>query len=70
MADENESEVVQTCFALLFLKRSTSPPTVPITPAALTGGEAPPVDLRGPGTPRSTDGSPPMDGGSPMDGAK
>ncbi len=57
MADENESEIVQTCFALLFLKRATTPPTVPITPKVLTsGGDAPPEDLRGPGTPA-------MDGG-------
>lgn len=65
VADENESEIVQTCFALLFLKRATTPPTVPITPVALTGGDAPPTDLRGPG---ATPTPPAMDGG--MSGAR
>jgi hypothetical protein len=37
--DHTESQVVQTCFALLFLKRSTPPPLVPVTPPVLTGGE-------------------------------
>ena len=51
-ADNTESEIVQTCFALLFLKRATTPPTVPITPPMLTGDpDAPPVDGRGAGTP-------------------
>ncbi len=48
MADENETEIAQTCFALLFLKRATTPPTVPITPKVLTGGgDDPPADARG-----------------------
>jgi hypothetical protein len=34
--DHTESEVVQTCFALLFLRRSTPPPLVPVTPPVLT----------------------------------
>ncbi len=47
-ADNTESAVVQTCFALLFLKRATAPPAVPITPPALTGGDdEPPQDGRG-----------------------
>jgi hypothetical protein len=51
-ADNTESEIVQTCFALLFLKRATTPPTVPVTPPMLTGDpDAPPVDGRGTGTP-------------------
>jgi hypothetical protein len=37
--DHTESEVVQTCFALLFLHRSTVPPVVPVAPpVVLTGG--------------------------------
>lgn len=48
LTDEHESEIVQTCFALLFLKRATSPPTVPVTPPEVTGStDAPPVDHRG-----------------------
>lgn len=48
LTDEHESEVVQTCFALLFLRRSTSPPTVPVKPQVTTGDpEAPPTDHRG-----------------------
>jgi hypothetical protein len=47
-SDNTESEVVQTCFALLFLKRSTAPPTVPITPPVLTGDpDDAPADERG-----------------------
>lgn len=47
-ADNTESEIVETCFALLFLKRATSPPTVPITPPVLTGkGDEEPTDNRG-----------------------
>jgi hypothetical protein len=75
MADENESEIVQTCFALLFLKRATAPPTVPITPKALTsGGDEAPADLRGPGVPGMDAPPPPaatpsMDGPPPMDGS-
>jgi hypothetical protein len=47
-SDNTESDVVQTCFALLFLKRSTAPPTVPVTPPVLTGGsDEAPVDGRG-----------------------
>jgi hypothetical protein len=30
---------IQTCFALLFLKRATTPPSVPVTPAVTTDGE-------------------------------
>jgi hypothetical protein len=45
--DEHETDVTQTCFALLFLRRSTAPPIVPITPPALTGsGDEPPTDIR------------------------
>ncbi len=48
--DNTESDVVETCFALLFLKRATTPPAVPITPPVLTGGsDAPPADNRGGG---------------------
>jgi len=48
-ADSTESAITQTCFALLFLKRATSPPPVPITPRELTGSpDAPPTDGRGP----------------------
>jgi hypothetical protein len=45
-ADETESEITQTCFALLFLKRATREPLVPMTPPTLTGGEGAPVDNR------------------------
>lgn len=52
MADENETEIAQTCFALLFLRRATTPPVVPITPKVLTGGgDDAPADGRGPGAP-------------------
>jgi hypothetical protein len=37
-ADHTESAVTQTCFAILFLKRSTPAPSVPLTPPVLTGG--------------------------------
>jgi hypothetical protein len=40
-SDEHESDVTQTCFALLFLRRSTAPPVVPVQPQGLTGGDAP-----------------------------
>ena len=47
-ADSTESAITQTCFALLFLKRATAPPTVPVTPPVLTGGgEDAPADNRG-----------------------
>ena len=47
-SDNTESDVVQTCFALLFLKRATAPPTVPVTPPVLTGGgDEAPSDGRG-----------------------
>jgi hypothetical protein len=47
-SDNTESEIVQTCFALLFLKRSTSPPTVPVAPPVLTGApDDAPIDARG-----------------------
>jgi hypothetical protein len=36
-ADATESAITQTCFALLFLKRSTRPPPIPLTPPVLTG---------------------------------
>ncbi len=36
-ADATESAITQTCFALLFLKRTTRPPLVPMTPPVLTG---------------------------------
>lgn len=45
-ADKTESAITQTCFAILFLKRSTAAPAVPLTPAQLTGGDAPPADGR------------------------
>ena len=45
-SDESESMVTQTCFALLFLRRATTPPQVPVTPQGLTGGDAPPTDGR------------------------
>ena len=48
LTDEHESEIVQTCFALLFLKRATTPPLVPLTPPEVTGApDAAPVDTRG-----------------------
>lgn len=48
LTDEHESELVQTCFALLFLRRSTTPPVVPVTPQPTTGDDtAPPTDGRG-----------------------
>jgi hypothetical protein len=45
-ADKTESAITQTCFAILFLKRSTAAPAVPLTPGQLTGGGAPPADGR------------------------
>ncbi len=45
-ADETESEVTQTCFALLFLKRATRKPVIPVAPPVITGGEGAPVDNR------------------------
>ena len=48
LTDEHESPLVQTCFALLFLRRSTTPPVVPVTPRPTTGADAaPPTDGRG-----------------------
>jgi len=45
---EDESAITQTCFALLFLRRATSPPLVPVTPPVLTGRpEDAPSDNRG-----------------------
>ncbi|MEZ4753140.1 MAG: hypothetical protein R3A13_02380 [Bdellovibrionota bacterium] len=35
-AGGHESQLVRTCFALLFLKRSTKPPAVPIMPPVTT----------------------------------
>jgi hypothetical protein len=46
VADTSESEITQTCFALLFLRRATVKPVIPVTPPALTGGDAPPADNR------------------------
>jgi hypothetical protein len=37
-ADSTESAITQTCFALLFLKRATTPPWIPVAPPVLTGG--------------------------------
>ncbi len=45
-ADATESAITQTCFALLFLKRSTRPPAVPLTPPVLTGEGGAPADTR------------------------
>jgi hypothetical protein len=46
-ADNTESEITQTCFALLFLRKATRKPWVPVTPPVLTGsGDAPPADNR------------------------
>jgi hypothetical protein len=48
-ADSTESAITQTCFALLFLRRATEPPLVPVTPPVLTGGaDEPPADGRAP----------------------
>jgi hypothetical protein len=44
-ADATESAITQTCFAILFLKRSTSKPFVPVMPP-VTGGGSEPVDGR------------------------
>jgi len=40
-ADATESAITQTCFALLFLKRSTRKPYVPMMPPVTGGGGAP-----------------------------
>ena len=45
-ADNTESEITQTCFALLFLKRATRKPVIPVTPPVITGGGGAPVDNR------------------------
>jgi hypothetical protein len=45
-ADSTESAITQSCFAILFLKRSTTAPAVPLTPPALTGDGGAPVDGR------------------------
>jgi len=45
-ADSTESEITQTCFALLFLRKATRPPVVPVTPPTLTGGGGAPADNR------------------------
>ena len=45
-ADNCESAITQTCFALLFLKRATRAPAVPMTPPVLTGGNDAPADNR------------------------
>ena len=44
-ADATESAITQSCFALLFLKRSTRKPFLPMMPA-LTGGGGAPADGR------------------------
>jgi hypothetical protein len=44
-ADATESATTQTCFALLFLRRSTRKPFLPMMPA-VTGGGAEPADGR------------------------
>jgi hypothetical protein len=36
-ADSTESAITQTCFALLFLRRATRPPAIPVVPPVLTG---------------------------------
>ena len=45
-ADNTESEITQTCFALLFLRRATRTPLVPVTPPTLTGDGGAPKDGR------------------------
>jgi hypothetical protein len=45
-ADSTESAITQTCFAILFLKRSTTVPAVPLTPPVLTGDGSAPADGR------------------------
>ena len=45
VADHTESEITQTCFALLFLRRSTREPLIPMTPT-VTGDGAAPADGR------------------------
>ena len=46
-ADSTESAITQTCFALLFLKRATRVPPVPLAPpAAVTGDGSAPVEGR------------------------
>ena len=39
VADHTESPITQTCFALLFLKRSTRKPLIPMTPTITGGGD-------------------------------
>ena len=38
-ADHTESAITQTCFAVLFLRRATAKPVVPMTPTVSGGGE-------------------------------
>lgn len=45
-ADSTESAVTQTCFAILFLRRATAPPAIPLTPPVLTGGGEAPAENR------------------------
>lgn len=45
-ADSTESEITQTCFALLFLERATRKPLVPMTPPVITGDGGVPADNR------------------------
>jgi hypothetical protein len=46
LADTSESRLTQTCFALLFLKRATKKPVIPLAPPALTGGGGAPAENR------------------------
>ncbi len=45
-ADKTESAITQTCFALLFLRRATPAPSVPLTPPQVTGDGGAPADGR------------------------
>ena len=46
-ADTSENRLTQSCFALLFLKRATRKPVIPVTPPILTNpGNGPPADGR------------------------
>jgi hypothetical protein len=45
-ADKTESAITQTCFALLFLERSTQEPVVPMMPPVVTGEGGAPKDGR------------------------
>ncbi len=45
-ADSSESEITQTCFALLFLERATQRPPIPLVPPVVTGGGEAPAEGR------------------------